>query len=157
LYIRSINKNTMKNLITLLIVLLSISGYSQITSIGLEKELFKVFKEYRITLGKDPSSYDKDMSVKCRNHSIEMNKNKSIYHAKDGHYEICMISHCKFNYFEYHTTQSLAKHVLELFLTSTKGHKEIIEGYSNLIGVGVSIDKGSDDFYITIRFDAIWD
>jgi len=37
LYIRSINKNTMKNLITLLIVLLSISGYSQMSPEALQR------------------------------------------------------------------------------------------------------------------------
>lgn len=37
MYIRSINKNTMKNLITLLIVLLSINGYSQMSPEALQR------------------------------------------------------------------------------------------------------------------------
>ena len=141
----------MKKLLLIIVTLLSLNGYSQITYTDLEKELFKIFNEYRISIGEDSSIYDKVDSDKCRIHSTEMKKNKSLYHSGVGG-EICMISHFKFNYFEYHTTQSLAKHILDLFLTSTKGHKEIIEDFSTSIAVGVSIDYPNDDVYITIRF-----
>jgi hypothetical protein len=56
LYIRSINKNTMKNLITLLIVLLSISGYSQENYYDtiIEKLINQKINEYRIEKGLHP-------------------------------------------------------------------------------------------------------
>jgi hypothetical protein len=75
-----------------------------------------------------------------------MKKNKSLYHSGVGG-EICMINHL-----DDHTPKSLAKDILDLFLTSTKGHKEIIEEFSTSISVGVSIDYPNDDVYITIRF-----
>ena len=48
----------MKNLITLLIILLSTIGYSQITTSNLEKELFKTINTHKLSLGKPQNNVD---------------------------------------------------------------------------------------------------
>lgn len=141
----------MKKLLLIIVTLLSLNGYSQTTYTDLEKELFKIFNEYRISIGRDSSIYDKVDSDKCRIHSTEMKKNKSLYHSGVGG-EICMINHL-----DDHTPKSLAKDILDLFLTSTKGHKEIIESWNTSISVGISIDYPNNDVYITIRFGWLGD
>ena len=64
----------MKKLLLIIVTLLSLNGYSQTTYTDLEKELFKIFNEYRISIGEDSSIYDKVDSDKCRIHSTEMKK-----------------------------------------------------------------------------------
>ena len=43
----------MKKLVLIIVTLLSLNGYSQTTYTDLEKELFKIFNEYRISIGED--------------------------------------------------------------------------------------------------------
>ena len=79
LYIRSINKNTMKNLITLLIVLLSISGYSQS---NLDMLVFNKINEYRESKGLVSLIWDNKTFNASKHHTKYLVKNKVVGHTE---------------------------------------------------------------------------
>ena len=79
MYIRSINKNTMKNLITLLIVLLSISGYSQS---NLDMLVFNKINEYRESKGLVSLVWDNKTFNASKHHTKYLVKNKVVGHTE---------------------------------------------------------------------------
>ena len=65
----------MKNLITILLLIISITSYGQSE---LEVKIFKYFNEYRIENGLKPLKFDKKVLLAAQHHNTYLNKHIQI-------------------------------------------------------------------------------
>ena len=163
MYIRSINKNTMKNLITLLIVLISLTGYSQnnpkdtvhITYEYCDEEyiselIIKFINEHRASRGKKPLTVTDELTDYTQSHADKLTKENKYYHSDiGGECDNCM-GEC-INQGEtamYYTHYDEARLVVDQWIQS-KGHNRILlmDGKSMGIGVSYSIKYRTLDDY----------
>jgi hypothetical protein len=150
----------MKNIITLLLLSISLISNAQYDLTVLEEQVYTIIKEYKL---KDSLFYnkynfsiiiDKKLSGECKEHSIRMFKTTNVYHDKNRTKSSEIVSNTHF--YDWPTTtiysiDSLHIQIINKFFDSPN-HKEIIDSWKTHVGVGIYVDNKSKMAWTTIRF-----
>ena len=153
-----INKNTMKNLITLLIVLLSISGYSQLptdtighdgVNVKLLDSLVEVYvNEERINYGVKPLEISEGVRNHSYTHSQWMVDNDKFEHSKGSLTVECCLATLIYGGLTY---EVVAIRMVEQWFSSLPHKRALLNGSYEYGGCGTAFIKDNDDSFYLIK------
>jgi len=141
----------MKNLITLLITLLSISGYSQSEKSQIDSAvviIHQLTNEYRVGYGLDTLELSEDLNKKAQAHAEWMYNTKRFEHSKDNVENIFKGSVWN-SYNTYQPTKKWVINSLDWWKSSSGHNKMILTTSKNYDQIGYGFYLG----YAVMMFD----